>query len=331
MTNQTGKIRKRTLSTGKIIELYQKGMSTTEIAVKANVSSRYIRILLKQNKVQLRPRGSWKRKYEFNEDYFKTWSNNMAYILGFFIADGTVARDGQFVSFAQKEKYILENIKQEIGSDQPLYQNKKTGVYILNFNSKIMKADLIDIHGVIPDKSRLITLPEVPDEYMSHFIRGYFDGDGYINYEQYTVTFVGGSKLFMNQLNEILLKKRLRTQYVNDGKNVRLHIRGRQSIKRFSDWIYNNKDRKLFLRRKYEIFAREKLKAEDLSDSKDINTIAAIEKRKLNFLTIFSILVSEEKACECIGININTYKRWLKEDHKFKFNFDVIWTYIMKG
>lgn len=37
-----------------------------------------------------------------NEDYFKTWSNNMAYILGFFIADDTVARDMQSISFAQK-------------------------------------------------------------------------------------------------------------------------------------------------------------------------------------------------------------------------------------
>jgi hypothetical protein len=31
----------------------------------------------------------------------------MAYILGFFIADGFIANDIQTVGFAQKEKYIL--------------------------------------------------------------------------------------------------------------------------------------------------------------------------------------------------------------------------------
>jgi len=39
---------------------------------------------------------------------------------------------------------------------------------------------------------------------MSHFIRGYFDGDGHINYKQYTVTFVGGSRDFMGELHFIL-------------------------------------------------------------------------------------------------------------------------------
>ncbi|WP_368073008.1 LAGLIDADG family homing endonuclease [Virgibacillus salinus] len=45
---------------------------------------------------------------------------------------------------------------------------------------------------------------KVPKEYMSHFIRGYFDGDGYINYHRYFISFVGGSEVFMVSLrNEI--------------------------------------------------------------------------------------------------------------------------------
>jgi hypothetical protein len=56
------------------------------------------------------------------------------------------------VGFAQK-KYILEQIRDELGSDQPLYQNKQTSVYILNLNSKIMKKDLMEIHDITPNKS----------------------------------------------------------------------------------------------------------------------------------------------------------------------------------
>lgn len=85
MSNDLKGYRKRKISTEKIISLYQEGKNTTEIAKLANVSSRYISMLLKENNVELRARGSWKRKYQLNEDYFKTWSNNMAYILGFFV------------------------------------------------------------------------------------------------------------------------------------------------------------------------------------------------------------------------------------------------------
>lgn len=56
----------------------------------------------------------------------------MAYILGFFAADGMVARDGQLISFSQKEKYILENIRLEMGSNHPIIKVEKSNVYILN-------------------------------------------------------------------------------------------------------------------------------------------------------------------------------------------------------
>lgn len=85
MKDDLSRVRKRTLSIREIINLYHEGKSTTEIAHLANVSARYIRMLLKENNVTMRPRGSWKRKYQINEHYFKTWSNNMAYILGFFV------------------------------------------------------------------------------------------------------------------------------------------------------------------------------------------------------------------------------------------------------
>lgn len=115
----------------KIIELYKKGKSTTELGRLANVSPRYIRMLLNDHNVERRAHGSWKWKYGVNEDYFKTWSNNMAYILGFFAADGMVARDGQLISFSQKEKYILENIRLEMGSNHPIIKVEKSNVYIL--------------------------------------------------------------------------------------------------------------------------------------------------------------------------------------------------------
>ncbi|WP_130859943.1 LAGLIDADG family homing endonuclease [Gracilibacillus phocaeensis] len=322
---------KRNLEINEIIKLYEDGESTTEIATIANVSSRYIRMLLKQHHVEMRPRGSWKRKYTLNEDYFKTWSNNMAYILGFIIADGTIARDVQFVSIAQKEKYILEAIREELGSNQPIVKNKDTGVYMLTINSKVMKNDLIEIHGVKPNKSSTIEFPHVPKEYMSHFIRGYFDGDGYINYKQYTVTFVSGSKSFLEALINVLKEKEFTPQFQQQGANYRVHIRGRKSVKLFSDWIYKDKNEGLYLIRKYHTFKEEKLELHQLADRKHVNTQEAIMRRKLNFLTIYALTHSMEYTCACIEIKPASINRWMNNAKLFKRNFEFIKNDIKKS
>ncbi len=185
---------------------------------------------LKVNNIEMRPRGSWKRKYTLNEGYFKTWSNSMAYILGFLIADGNVVRDSQSVSIAQKEKYILEEIREELESNQPIYKNKNTEVYILSINSQILKKDLIEIHGVKPNKSSTIEFPYVPKEYMSHFIRGYFDGDGFVKYEKFFVSFVGGSKLFMNALRNEIEINGFETNFTEHGTYFRVYVSGRRTI-----------------------------------------------------------------------------------------------------
>lgn len=94
-----------------IIVLYESGYSTTQIGEIAGVSSRYIRQLLTDKGVEKRPIGSWKRKYAFNEDYFKYWNNDMAYLLGFFIADGYIASQSQSVAFTQKILSYLKKSK----------------------------------------------------------------------------------------------------------------------------------------------------------------------------------------------------------------------------
>ncbi|MDA2299622.1 hypothetical protein PDN43_10210 [Bacillus cereus] len=226
------------LSKSEIMHLYTEGKSTSEIAMLANVSARYIRMVLSDNNVPRRAIGSLKRKYDITEDYFKTWSNNMAYILGFIAADGVIQKENQCVSISQKESYILEDIKKELKTNQPLYQNKKTGVYMLNINSKVIKDDLMNIHGIMPCKSFNIEFPLVPEEYLHHFVRGYFDGDGYVKYETYTVDFVGGSYNFMNSLHQILQNRNLRADLLNQNKHYRVILSGRKSIQLFSNWIY---------------------------------------------------------------------------------------------
>ncbi len=249
-----------------IITLYESGFSTTDIGALAGVSDRYIRQLLTNNGVKKRSRGSWKRKYSFNEDYFKYWNNEMAYLLGFFIADGYIASQSQSIAFTQKDPSILEEIKGVFGSNQPLYRNHTTGVYSLLFHSKIMKNDLQTLFNITSEKSYNITFPIIPEQHIHHFIRGYFDGDGHINYRGYTVSFVGGSRIFMETLLIMLNHHGFNPYMTINGKHIRVFITGRKSIKQFADWIYHEKS--LYLKRKYDAFAQEEFSADELQDRK---------------------------------------------------------------
>ncbi|WP_338113652.1 LAGLIDADG family homing endonuclease [Oceanobacillus caeni] len=153
-------------------------------------------------------------------------------------------------------------------------------------------------------------------------MRGYFDGDGYVNYEKYTVTFVGGSVKFLRSIKQILLEQGFKPQFIEDNNNFRVHIRGRRSIKFFSDWIY--KDKGIYLLRKYESFQKEKLSIEQLQDSVHDTTNVAVSMRKLKFLSIYTLTKSVNYTCECLNIKPTTFKRWIKSDELFRFNFNKI-------
>ncbi|MGR3764416.1 LAGLIDADG family homing endonuclease [Rossellomorea sp. NS-SX7] len=244
--------KKCTLEAEQMVKLYEEGMRTVDIAEIANVSVRYVNLVLLKNNVKRRAKGSWKRKYEVNEHYFKTWSNNMAYILGFFAADGCVNKDLSSISFSQKSIEILEKIKIELQSNHPFVQNPNTGVYTLGIHSKILKEDLMILHGIQPNKSLRIQLPTIPEPYLSHFIRGYFDGDGSIYKSRNCVCIVSGSRDFSISLYEIFKSHNLKPRLKDFETYYRIYITGLDNISLFANWIYQDKD--LYLVEKYKRF-----------------------------------------------------------------------------
>jgi len=64
------------------------------------------------------------RKYNINQDYFKTWSNNMSYILGFWFANGYIYNGRMFdITLHKKDKYILKKIAEELQFEGNLYDS----------------------------------------------------------------------------------------------------------------------------------------------------------------------------------------------------------------
>ena len=194
---------------------------------------------------------------------------------------------------------------------------------MLNINSKTIKDDLMNIHGIMPCKSFNIEFPFVPEEYLHHFVRGYFDGDGYVKYETYTVNFVGGSYNFMNSFTSNSSKSQFTSRFTQiKTKHYRVILSGRKSIQLFSNWIYKDKD--IYLHRKYEVFQKESLSLDQLQDRKLKQTQTAVKQRKQSFLEEYMKNKCNAITCSNLEISESAFKHWLKNDNQFKRDYEKI-------
>ncbi len=201
------------------------------------------------------------RKYVVNDDYFKKWSSDMAYILGFWFTDGYMHEKLGTFSITQhyQDKYLLEDILKRMESNYPLAHHGDN-----NWVFKITSHEIIrDIkkYGGHQRKSHNIEFPKmIPKKYLPDFIRGLWDGDGSVCYQKnekcYVSSFVSASKTFIYNLLDIL-----RIEIPSFKGTIHLYncsyiiSVGVNDTRRLRDYIYKNiTDNSLFLKRKYEKF-----------------------------------------------------------------------------
>jgi hypothetical protein len=125
-----------------------------------------------------------------DNDYFKTWTPNMAYILGYIYADGSIGRYVTSFRCHRKDESLLLAIHQELrctGKFHRIPATIKNGrnngpQAFFHIGSRRLVLSLME-HGLLPRKSELdLPLPFVPDVLFGHFLRGYFDGDGHVSH-----------------------------------------------------------------------------------------------------------------------------------------------------
>ena len=110
----------------------------------------------------------------------------MAYVLGFFAADGYLThnkRGADFWSIQITDLPLLRLIRKSVESDHKIGvrerpKNEST-LYRLQIGSKEMCNDLRML-GFGERKTKTLAVPNVPERYFADFVRGYFDGDGNI-------------------------------------------------------------------------------------------------------------------------------------------------------
>lgn len=178
------------------------------------------------------------------------------------LADGcimtTTYRKQCSISLIKSDSYILEKFIKELEMDVYVRYYKNSGKIVLN-SDKIYE-DLSKL-GFKENKSVLdFSIPSIPKELMSHFIRGYFDGDGCITIKTSgysVVSFCCNSKLFLEELQQELLNNGIITRPITSSKRKNnllytLYLSKRKNQLKFKEFIYKNAD--AFLQRKFDKF-----------------------------------------------------------------------------
>lgn len=225
-----------------------------------NCSYGTIRNLL--NKHNIDSRGN-KQGYPRDEFYFNNIdTKEKAYWLGFLYADGCVHTNNYEISInitdldhVKKFKDAIKATNHQITATKDSRFKDSKELYQLSIKDKQLHQDLID-KGCVPQKSLILDkIPNIPRDYVSHFIRGYFDGDGSLHYLQGTdnfrISFVG-TKEFLQDIQKELLVTQISLAQGSTGKAYTLQIAGRKQIMRILDYLYKDSDDSIRLDRKYQ-------------------------------------------------------------------------------
>ena len=203
--------------------------------------------------------------FDINENFFSSWSPEMAYVLGLVVTDGCISREGT-VSLSMNDKDLLEKVKKVMDSMHKITPSKhQKGLYYFHFTREKLVKDL-ERFGVLPRKSLTIKLPGVPQEYLPDFIRGVFDGDGSVFFDKrrpkfpLRAKFVSGSEDFINGLQKSLKflgmpKRTIYRQKTKNGWSYMFIYDHKDSVNLFNI-LYKNTQNRLFLDRKYERFLK---------------------------------------------------------------------------
>ncbi len=206
--------------------------------------------------------GQWVRNHgltrrrttdSLNETYFSEIDNTeKAYWLGFLAADGCVCnKPGKrllSVGLAPKDTQHLKLLRKAVGSDRQIYRSANV-VRIQLFSEQLVN-DLIS-HGVVPRKSLILEPPNIDDDLVSHWIRGYFDGDGSVSIRggKYLRGDVVGTQKVLNFVAMHCSSFSLPTEH---GNYWLIRFQSRNAAAKLAGYLYN--DSGVCLERKRDIF-----------------------------------------------------------------------------
>lgn len=213
---------------------------------------------------------------KYNNEFKTIDTEEKAYLLGLLYADGSLRsehnQNTMRLSLIDEELILhLHEIFPffKFGSfDYSKYNRNNQIQYFLTCSDVNFKKDLISI-GMIPQKATTacsdLLLPNLSDELMRHFIRGFFDGDGTICNSKnrptnYIVAISGVAHSFIKDMGLYLNKVGLdfkyyyRKPYQQNRKDVSIiKLYKSKNLLDFKQYLYN--EATIFLNRKHDKFS----------------------------------------------------------------------------
>lgn len=276
---------------------YEQKKSLEDIAIEYGCSRPHVSKIMKKYglirrtkskaRIEAMKKGKFERfqYYDINENIFSEWSPGMAWVLGVLFTDGFVRPSA--ISLWSMDIELLEKIKKVLGSSKPIgiatqSYDKSKHIYTFQFYHEKMRDDLNRL-GLHQRKSLNMIFPNVPQEYMRHFIRGCWDGDGsvYISGGKINANYACGSLKFIERLVQELYKvgihKRrpplekidadkmwlnypdgrfpLKIHQEKRSKSYYIKLDRRGNLEKLFNFLYDGVDEVIFLERKFKTFA----------------------------------------------------------------------------
>jgi len=218
--------------------------------------------------------------YKCDEHFFdKIDTEAKAYFFGLLFADGynSWGKEGDKVDIVlklqEKDKEILIKFNKLINKDRPILIEQKRKVHWQDqhrvcINSKHM-CQVLNSYGLIKRKSNVKKFPQIildsNEDIQRHFIRGYFDGNGYIgdtlHCGEFRLTLTSTNDMcdnFYEVVNKYLslnFKKSInKSNKLNDINCYQLNVYNLINVYAILNWMY--KDSKYHIDRKYDKYLK---------------------------------------------------------------------------
>ncbi len=156
-------------------------MPVRSIAECYGVDSSTILSRMKEYGIERRNASESNRVYSINEDFFKTWTPESAWLYGWWLGDGFFATRQKGIGFglAQLDKEVLEKFKNVLDSNHPIKDSETFNKrYQKFYNRSVVYFWSLSVVSDIKNLSYL----DIPEVLLHNFIRGFFEAEGSITW-----------------------------------------------------------------------------------------------------------------------------------------------------
>lgn len=198
------------------------------------------------------------REHHIAEQLFDTFTKESCWIMGWLATDGYISEDNGYISWSINDYEIADKIRLLFKNDLMPKKHKIHKSYLIKFNSVYLVKRCVELK-LVQNKSLILEVSPIPNEQLSHYIRGVVEGDGHVSfrkdkrgYQYLRVEISSSSEKFVTKLKELIQYKGSISSWVpyTGNRHYQLVYCGKEAAK-LCEWIYQDSEG-LRLDRKYQ-------------------------------------------------------------------------------